>query len=107
MKINCRECITAELTVRDKCPLCRQQISVAELTEGMSVSRGEDDQLDAGVSSSSTTTAVASESKLRMLLDEVSPKALLPVSAPRYHPPFQIYRVTPSACGLKRKDMSI
>ncbi len=87
MKTNCRECITAELTVRDKCPLCRQQISAAELTEGMSISRGEHEELDAGVSSSSTTTAVVCESKLRMLLDEVSPKALLPGVCSTVSPP--------------------
>jgi hypothetical protein len=57
--------------VRDRCPLCRKQIDMAQLTEGVSAPRDDDEEMEGGAASSSAGTAVVSESKLRVLLDEV------------------------------------
>lgn len=60
----------AELTVREKCPLCRSNLQAAQLVEGVAANRGEDDDA-AEVSTSASVTML--ESKLQMLLSEVSP----------------------------------
>ncbi len=67
----CRECITAELAVREKCPLCRTELQVAQLVEGVSAAQGANGEGEATAGSSAASQAVVSESKLRALLKEV------------------------------------
>ena len=71
MEFLCRECITAELAVREKCPLCRMELQVAQLLEGVSAAQGEGEEGEAAAGSSAGSQAIVSESKLRALLKEV------------------------------------
>ena len=73
----CRECITSELAVREKCPLCRTQLQVAQLSEGVSAAQGDDEEGEAAAGGAAGSQAVVSESKLRALLKEVGPVFLL------------------------------
>ena len=72
----CRECITAELAVRERCPLCRTQLQVAQLKEGISAAQGEGEEGEAAAGSSAGSQAVVSESKLRALLKQVGTDVL-------------------------------
>ena len=67
----CRECISAELAMRDRCPLCRKQITLAELTEGVSAAREGNEENDGGNANAAAANIMVSESKLRVLLAEV------------------------------------
>lgn len=66
-----RECIMAELTVRDKCPLCRADLDVGQLAEGVLPGYDPNGAADEAASSSAGSSTVVSESKLRVLLEEV------------------------------------
>ena len=58
--------------MRDKCPLCRQQIQMAQLTEGVAAPRDEDEEMEEAPADGAAANLVVSESKLRVLLDEVN-----------------------------------
>lgn len=57
--------------MRDRCPLCRKQIQMAQLTEGVSAARDDDEEMEDAPADVAAANIVVSESKLRVLLDEV------------------------------------